>query len=81
MLYAEWNGKPVGLVGYGFGGAKRSIQTWRNITRALRMKTAEKTVSFFLGDEVVDGAFTPADGKDSDLRELVEEVLSLHGEE
>ena len=80
MLYVEWNGKPVGLVGYGYGGAKRSIQTWRNVTRALRMKTAEKTVNFYLGDEVVDGTFTPTDDKDSDLRELVEGVLALYDE-
>ncbi|WP_295627266.1 NADPH-dependent FMN reductase [uncultured Corynebacterium sp.] len=78
VLYAEWNGKAVGLVGYGYGGAKRSIGTWRNITRALRMKTAESTLNFYLGDELVDGTFTPADGKVADLAALVDEVLQLH---
>lgn len=80
MPYVEWNGKPVGLVWCGFGGAERPTQMWRNLTRALRMKTAKKTVNFYLGDEVVDGTFTPTDGKDSDLRELVEEVLALYDE-
>lgn len=80
MLYVEWNGKPVGLVGYGYGGAKRSIQTWRNVTRALRMKTAKKTVNFYLGDEVVASTFTRADGKDSELRGLVAEAPAPHDE-
>ena len=44
------------------------------------MKTAKKTVNFYLGDEVVDGTFTPTDDKDSDLRELVEGVLALYDE-
>lgn len=72
--------RPIGLVWCGCGGAERPTQMWRNLTRALRMKTAEKTVNFYLGDEVVDGTFTPTDDKDSDLRELVEEVLALYDE-
>lgn len=72
--------RPIGLVWCGFGSAERPTQMWRNVTRALRMKTAKKTVNFYLGDEVVDGTFTPTDDKDSDLRELVEEVLALYDE-
>ncbi|KGF15777.1 NAD(P)H-dependent oxidoreductase [Corynebacterium freneyi] len=79
LLFVEWTDKPVGFVGYGFGGGQRSIKHWRDIVGNLKMKDAEETVNIFLGEEFPDGRFTPAEGKADDLQKLVDEIAALHG--
>ena len=79
LLFVEWTDKPVGFVGYGFGGGQRSIKHWRDIVGNLKMKDAEETVNIFLGEEFPGGRFTPAEGKADDLQKLVDEIAALHG--
>lgn len=78
LLFVEWTDKPVGFVGYGFGGGQRSIKHWRDIVGNLKMKDAEETVNIFLGEEFPDGRFTPAEGKTDDLQKLVDEIAALN---
>ena len=78
LLFVEWNDKPVGFVGYGFGGGARAIKHWRDIVGNLKMKDAEPTVNIFLGEEFPDGRFTPAEGKADDLQKLVDEIAALN---
>lgn len=79
LLFVEWNDKPAGFVGYGFGGGQRSIKHWRDIVGNLKMKDAEATVNIFLGEEFPGGRFTPAEGKAEDLQKLVDEIAALNG--
>ena len=77
LLFVEWNDKPVGFVGYGFGGGQRSIKHWRDIVGNLKMKDVEATVNIFLGVVFPDGLFTPAEGKADDLKKVVDELAAL----
>ena len=43
-LYAEWDGKPVGFVGYGSGGAKDAIRQLREILVQIKMQPLEYQV-------------------------------------
>ena len=79
LLFVEWTDKPGGFGGYGFGGGQRSIKHWRDIVGNLKMKDAEEPVNIFLGEEFLDGRFTPAEDKADDLQKLVAEIAALHG--
>lgn len=79
LLFVEWNDKPVGFLGYGFGGGARAIKHWRDIVGNLKMKAADSEVSIFLGDEFADGNFAPAEGRAAELNKLVDEIVSLKG--
>ncbi len=76
LLFVEWNDKPVGFVGYGFGGGQRSINHWRDIVGNLKMNAVEPTVNIFLGDEFPEGQFTPNEEKPADLRKLVDAIVA-----
>ncbi len=78
LLFPEWADKPVGFVGYGFGGGQRAINHWRDITKNVKMKAVEATTNFFLGEELPDGVFTPAEGKADDLQKVVDEIAALN---
>ena len=78
LLFVEWNGKPVGFVGYGFGGGERAIKHWRDIVGNLKMKDAEQTVNIYLGEEFPEGTLTPAEGKADALHKVVDEIISLN---
>ncbi|MFD5867749.1 NADPH-dependent FMN reductase [Corynebacterium sp. NPDC060344] len=80
LLFVEWSGKPVGFVGYGFGGGQRAIKHWRDIVGNLKMKDVEATANIFLGDEFADGQFTPAEGKADDVQKLVDEIVALNSQ-
>ena len=42
------------------------------------MKAVEATTNFFLGEELPDGVFTPAEGKADDLQKVVDEIAALN---
>lgn len=44
FLYKEWEGKPVGIVGYGGSGARSSIRQLREILEFVKMKPLEDQV-------------------------------------
>lgn len=43
-LYNEWANKPVGIVGYGGGGASRSVKQLKEILASIQLKTMENQV-------------------------------------
>ena len=45
FLYKEWNDLPVGLVGYGGGGATHSIRQLREVMELVKMKVLEYQVT------------------------------------
>jgi NAD(P)H-dependent FMN reductase len=55
-LYAEWAGKPVGLVGYGYGSrGAGAVAMLGQVVTALGMTPAEPAITLHLAEDVVDG--------------------------
>lgn len=71
-LADEWQGKALAFAGYGYVGGVNSVKTWRQIVGAFRMQVVEQALSFNLRHELPGGVFTPAEGQE----EAVSEVLS-----
>lgn len=60
FVYAEWNNKAVGLVGYGSLGGSRAIEHLRGIAAELQMADVRQQVSFSLFTDFKDfSEFTP----------------------
>jgi NAD(P)H-dependent FMN reductase len=59
-LYKEWNGKPVGFVGYGSSGAGSSFKSFQIVAERLKMNLVEQRVAIhkiwaaFEGDNLID---------------------------
>lgn len=49
-LFAEWSGKPVGLVGYGVNGGVRALDQLRVLTGVLGMADVQPQTELTLGD-------------------------------
>lgn len=45
FLFNEWNDKPVGLIGYGGGGATHSIRQLREVMELVKLRALEYQVS------------------------------------
>lgn len=60
-LGPEWMNKPVAFVGYSYHGAEQAIAAWRQTVAGFEMKAVEDDVNIFLGSELTDGAFAPAE--------------------
>ena len=70
MLFAEWNNKPIGVVGYGFGGGVRATQA---LTPVLANVQADErgVVNITLGkDAELDGTVSSEAAGDA-IRELI----------
>ncbi|QCX26695.1 NADPH-dependent FMN reductase [Nocardioides jishulii] len=77
LLYAEWSGKAVALVGYGTLGAARSVEQWRGVVanlglvgvgQAVHLQTAED----FDGDEL-----RPPARRVDDTASVLRQLLAL----
>lgn len=60
-LYAEWNGKPVGLIGYGVHGASRAIDHLRLVLAEVRAAAVPTEVSLSIFTEFDFTGFDPTD--------------------
>lgn len=79
LLFVEWHDKPVGFVGYGFGGATRAINHWRDITANVKMKPVSHQVSIFLGEELgQDGSLNLKQNRAGELNQLIDEIVALN---
>lgn len=76
-LGEEWSDKGIALVGYGYHGGLNSMETWRQIVSGFTKNVAEKQVSFNLGKELKDGKFIPAQGQESSVHEVLDELEAL----
>jgi NAD(P)H-dependent FMN reductase len=52
FLYAEWSGKPVGIVSFGTRGGVRCIDQLKIVCTGLHMRVAEKTVALNTRDHM-----------------------------
>ena len=70
-LGSEWQGKPVGFVGYGFDTGIRAVEHWRVIVANFSMFDIRNQVSLSLIDDMSDATFTPREQKLSDLDRML----------
>ncbi len=73
-LGAEWAGKPVAFVGYGFSGGVRAVEAWRLVVANFQMAQIRNQVEVSLITDMADGAFAPAEHKTERLDGILGEV-------
>lgn len=74
---AEWMNKPIAFVGYGYGGGANSVKAWLQIISTFKMPHPDQTVSINLGQEFVDGQFTPAAGQKDTVNSVLRQLEEL----
>lgn len=85
FLFAEWNDKAAGFVGYGSTGAARAVEHLRQVCGEVKMADvrAQVLLSLFDDFEITDpaepGRFTPRDLHADALAGVFDEVLAWAG--
>jgi len=80
FLYAEWNDKAAGFVGYGSEGGTRAVEHLRQIVAELRMASVRPQVMLSLRDDFVDyTAFKPRAHHEKALAALLDDVVAWSG--
>ena len=69
-LYAEWEGKPLALVGYGFGGGQRATTALTQLLENLKANVVGATGLVFNTHLTLTGDVTTGPDKDAELRAL-----------
>lgn len=74
-IAAEWVGKPIAFVGYGFESGVNAISAWKQATSgALKMKPAEKSTQIFYPDNFGDNGFAPTNNVKAQLDAMLDEL-------
>jgi len=77
FLYAEWNNKAAGFVGYGSAGGTRAVEHLRLIMAELMVATVRKQVMLSLFRDFENmTAFKPDPRHEESLNEMLEQVIS-----
>lgn len=80
-LFAEWNDKAAGFVGYGVHGGVRAVEHLRQLLAEVKVAGVRTQValSMFTDFEITDptqpGRFAPGEHQEEVLNELLEEVI------
>lgn len=69
-LFAEWENKPMAIVGYGFGGGARAAGALTTLLGNLKANVVGSLALFFNQDLSTAGEMTVTDGKPEELRAL-----------
>ncbi len=78
-LYAEWNGKPVGLVGYGIYSGARALAQLTVLVHELRMADAGPPVKLSVPRDFDEATGAPLAQFDGQLTELLDAVEGWRG--
>ena len=80
FLYAEWNNKVAGFVGYGSAGGTRAVEHLRLIMAELMVATVRKQVMFSLFTDFEDFTkFKPGPRAEKSVNEMLDQVISWGG--
>lgn len=80
FLYAEWNNKVAGFVGYGSAGGTRAVEHLRLIMAELMVATVRKQVMLSLFRDFENmTTFKPNSRHEESLNEVLEQVISWGG--
>jgi NAD(P)H-dependent FMN reductase len=76
-IYAEWNNKAAGFVGYGSVGAVRAVEQLRLIAAELQVATVRAQVALNLATDFENySVFKPAGHHQANLEALFDQVIS-----
>jgi NAD(P)H-dependent FMN reductase len=76
-LFAEWNNKAVGFVGYGAVGGARAIENLRLIAGELMMADVRAAVTLFLASDFVNySQFTPQPQQAAQLGVVLDQTVA-----
>ncbi|WP_188194174.1 NADPH-dependent FMN reductase [Nonomuraea sp. SYSU D8015] len=77
FLYAEWNGKAAGFVGYGIQGGTRAVEHLRQILSDLEVIDIPTTVALTLADDFQDHIrFTPCTAATKNVTLMLDELVA-----
>ncbi len=77
FVYAEWNNKAAGFVGYGSVGAVRAVEQLRLIAAELQIATVRAQVALNLATDFEDySRFTPGQQHQANLDALFDQLLA-----
>ena len=79
FLYAEWAGKPMALVGYGFGGGQRATTALTQLLENLKADVVGATGLVFNTHLTMTGDLTIDPAKDAELRMLSDKLAVATG--
>jgi NAD(P)H-dependent FMN reductase len=74
FLYAEWNDKAAGVIGYGVAGGVRAIEHLRQILGELRVADVRTAVTLSLSADFTGDALAPRGHQAEQVRRLADEV-------
>lgn len=73
-LSGEWRGKALAFAGYSWGGGVDAVAAWQPVVGGFDMKQADHALSFNNATDWVDGVFTPAEGKEADVNDVLAQI-------
>ena len=73
-LKAEWDGKPIALVGYGWGGGQRALTSLTQLLANVKANVVGETGLFFNTDLTLTGELSIGDAKGAELLALSDEL-------
>jgi NAD(P)H-dependent FMN reductase len=77
FLYAEWNGKAAGFVGYGIQGGIRAVEHLRQVLSDLAVAGIRSTVALTFADDFQDHThFTPRDPQPKNVTTMLDELVA-----
>lgn len=80
FLFAEWNDKVAGFVGYGSAGGVRAVEQLRLVMAEVQVATVRKQVMLSLRDDFVDySRFQPRPFQEPALGQVLDQVLAWGG--
>jgi len=72
MLFAEWDGKPIAVVGYGWSGAVDAAADLTKVLMHVKADVVGSTGLIFTQDLTPEGELTTTDERRAELAELLE---------
>lgn len=81
FLKAEWEGKPMALVGYGWGGGRRAVTSLTTLMENLKANVVGSTGLAFNTDLTLSGELTVGEDKAAELRALSDQLQEAASEE
>jgi NAD(P)H-dependent FMN reductase len=77
FLYAEWNDKAAGFVGYGIQGGVRAVEHLRQILSDLAVIGTRSTVALTFAEDFQDHTrFTPGDPQPKNVTAMLDELVA-----
>jgi NAD(P)H-dependent FMN reductase len=80
FLYAEWNNKAAGFVGYGSAGGARAVEHLRLVMAEVQVATVRNQVMLSLHDDFKNySAFKPREFHEKTLGQVLDQVIAWGG--